>query len=63
MHLVFDIGTRVTEDAAERAGFDAAVNRPNTDNCHFTLFRSRDLTSAWERGHARGKAFQLTRMG
>jgi hypothetical protein len=61
--LILDLSTSASEAEAERAGFDAGVNRPNIHNCHFTLFRSRELTAAWERGNARGHEWQQTRMG
>jgi phosphoribosyl-AMP cyclohydrolase len=35
-------------------GFDCGRHGPNTTNCHFSIFASRELTDAWERGHAAG---------
>jgi hypothetical protein len=32
------------------AGVDAGKNGPNTTNCHFSLFSSREMTQAWEEG-------------
>lgn len=44
------------ESIAEKMGYDAGINGPNTTNCHFSLFRRPELTKAWERGKARGDA-------
>lgn len=44
-----------TEEQAERAGFDCAINGSNLDNCHFSLFATQVLTQAWERGKERGE--------
>ncbi|MDP2620873.1 MAG: hypothetical protein Q8P46_11985 [Hyphomicrobiales bacterium] len=38
------------------AGWDSAVEGPNTLNCHFSHFRSERSTKAWEAGHDAGKA-------
>lgn len=37
---------------AYEAGRDAAINGPNTTNCHFRFFSSPESTAAWERGKA-----------
>jgi hypothetical protein len=44
-----------TESDAEEAGWDAGYYGPNTTNCHFGYFATKELTAAWERGNARGK--------
>jgi hypothetical protein len=41
---------------AEAMGYDAAINKPNTTNCHFSCFATKELMKAWERGNKRGKA-------
>ena len=41
---------------AERMGYDAGRNMPNTENCHFALFATTELCKAWERGKKRGDA-------
>ncbi len=48
-------GVKRTEKDAEQAGWEAAYNGPNLDNCHFGFFATRELTKAWERGNANGK--------
>lgn len=45
----------VTEQDAERAGYDCGKNGANTDNCNFRLFARPELTKAWERGKARAE--------
>lgn len=44
-----------SEEHAERMGFDAGYNKPDETNCHFSLFATRALTTAWERGKKRGE--------
>lgn len=44
----------ITEEEAERAGRDCALNGPNQTNCHFSLFARPELTRAWERGKKAG---------
>lgn len=39
-----------TVDYAEEMGYDSVVNGANTTNCHFSLFASKELTTAWEKG-------------
>lgn len=41
---------------AEAMGYDAGRNKPNGDNCHFTLFATPEMTKAWEHGKKRGDA-------
>jgi hypothetical protein len=40
------------------AGKDAGINGPNSTNCHFRLFSSREQTEAWERGKRDGDALK-----
>jgi hypothetical protein len=49
------LGDPVTAEYAERMGRDAAINGPNTTNCHFRIFTTRELTEAWERGYRSAK--------
>ena len=42
--------TKSDESYAYRMGKDSVVNGANITNCHFTLFTSKELTEAWERG-------------
>jgi ribosome modulation factor len=37
------------------AGYSAGLSGPDPTNCHFSFFRTRDLTSEWEAGNAKGK--------
>lgn len=46
---------KVSQAEAEKQGYDAGLNGPTTENCHFSLFASPMLTRAWERGNERGK--------
>jgi hypothetical protein len=39
-----------SEGEPYRMGRDCAINGPNTTNCNFRLFSSRDKTNEWERG-------------
>jgi hypothetical protein len=47
------------ERRAERLAFDGGyacgLHGPNTVNCHFSLFDSRDLMRAWEAGRRVGE--------
>lgn len=43
-----------SEEEAERMGFDAGFNGPDTTNCHFRYFATEALRDAWERGQTRG---------
>lgn len=36
-------------------GFDCGKNGPNTTNCSFLIFSSKERTRAWERGKAAGE--------
>lgn len=44
-----------SERKAEEMGYDAAINKPNTTNCHFSLFATKELMEAWSRGKKRGE--------
>lgn len=35
---------------AYEAGWDCEINGANTENCHFSLFSSPEMTKAWEHG-------------
>ena len=32
------------------AGFSSVKDGPNTENCHFGLFATKEMTKAWEAG-------------
>lgn len=49
-----------TMEEAERAGYHAARDGANQINSHFTFFATPELTRAWDRGNARGKAEKET---
>ena len=40
---------------AYKAGLDCGLNGPNTTNCDFRLFATKELTKAWEHGKAIGE--------
>lgn len=40
---------------AYKAGFDCGTNGPNEQNCHFTIFATRENTKEWERGKKDGE--------
>lgn len=42
------------EQMCEAAGYDAGRNKPDEQNCHFSLFGTPEMTRAWERGKLRG---------
>ena len=44
------------EEKSYKMGMDYAENGANTTNCHFSLFRTKRMTSAWERGRDRAAA-------
>lgn len=44
------------EERSEAAGYDAGRNKPDEENCHFSLFCTPSATAAWERGKRRGDA-------
>ncbi len=46
----------ITDEQARNAGYDAGINGPNTENCHFRYFSEPRLTRAWEQGKAQGDA-------
>jgi len=39
-----------SKEYAYKMGKDCAKNGPNIENCHFSIFSSRENTEAWERG-------------
>jgi hypothetical protein len=39
-------------------GFDAEKNGANTENCHFGLFATPEMTKAWEHGNKDAKKEQ-----
>lgn len=47
---------RADFESPYQAGRDAGINGPNTRNCHFTWFSSKERTAEWERGKAAGDA-------
>ena len=53
--VVQEAGKAMTLTDAYNAGLDCALNGANTTNCHFTLFATKELTKAWERGKAAGE--------
>ncbi len=40
-------------------GYDAGYNKPNTENCHFSIFSNKLKTNAWKIGFDRGKDDKL----
>lgn len=36
-------------------GYDAGLNGPNTGNCHFSNFATKEQTKDWEAGNSAGK--------
>jgi len=38
-----------------RNGYDAGLNGPNEENCHFSNFATPEQTRDWEQGQAAGK--------
>jgi hypothetical protein len=47
--------TPVTEEYAERMGYDCGWNGADTTNCRFSIFATPELTAAWERGKKRAE--------
>lgn len=43
----------MTEQDAEKYGYDCGKHGANTTNCNFAIFSRRELTKAWERGKAK----------
>lgn len=41
-------------------GFDCGKNGPNTTNCSFSIFSSKEATRAWERGKRVAEAEKAT---
>ena len=46
---------------AYEAGKACARDGPNTTNCHFSLFATRAMTTAWEHGKADGDKQKVSR--
>jgi hypothetical protein len=40
------------------AGYDCGMYGPNTNNCHFGWFKTREMTKEWERGKKDGEKFR-----
>ena len=49
-----------TNDECYKAGFDSGLNGPNTTNCHFSLFATKEKTARWEAGQADGEGLRGT---
>ncbi len=47
-----------SKDDAYKMGVDCALNSANTQNCHFSIFSSRENTKAWEDGKKFGEALK-----
>ena len=45
----------VTEDDAEKAGYDCGKNGPTRANCSWIWFTSPKLLAAWQFGKAKGE--------
>lgn len=52
---IFGLNSKDERDAYD-AGFDCGLNGPNTDNCDFRLFRTPEMTKAWEIGKRDGES-------
>ena len=39
-----------TKEQAYNGGYDCIKNGANTENCHYTLFATKELLKEWERG-------------
>lgn len=39
-------------------GFDAGLNGANEENCHFSLFATREMTDAWTQGTKDGESIK-----
>ena len=50
-----EIPQKKTKKQAFDAGRDCAKNGANTTNCHFTLFASKELMKAWQKGYDKEK--------
>lgn len=48
--------------SAYTAGLNAGKVRPNTSNCHFLWFATKELTAEWERGNYEGKYCRAERL-
>jgi len=33
-----------------KMGYDSVINKPNTKNCHFSLFSTHEKMKRWEKG-------------
>lgn len=49
------VSLSTTEQECYAAGWSSVVDGPNTENCHFRFFGTRERTNAWERGVADAK--------
>lgn len=45
---------------AYEAGYDSVMNEPNTENCNFKWFATKDSTKQWEEGRDAAKTDLLT---
>ncbi len=50
--------TDITEQQAYEFGRSSVIDGPDETNCHFTVFATPQLTSAWEKGAAEAKQEQ-----
>jgi hypothetical protein len=50
-----------TFKSAYAAGLNAGKVKPNTSNCHFSWFSSKESTAEWERGNREGKNHRAKR--
>jgi hypothetical protein len=48
-----------TKNEAYKLGFDCAINKPNTINCHFSIFSTPENTKSWEEGKQDGEKYKL----
>jgi len=45
------IGEYKMKDTIEyKMGYDSVINKPNTKNCHFSLFSTHEKMKRWEKG-------------
>jgi len=43
----------MTKQEAYDFGYDCGKNGSNTTNCHYSIFATKELMKAWERGKAK----------
>lgn len=48
--------SNVSIEDARQKGYQCGRDGPNTTNCHFSIFATREMTTAWEEGNRRGLA-------